>query len=128
MARILVIDDDLDIRETVRRILGSRGHAVQEADDGSSGLGVIAETPPDVVILDIFMPERDGFETLRELRKAYPRIKVVAMSGGDSSGLLNLLDDMAELGADWTLPKPFTPKELLAAVQQVLGKDAHDAQ
>jgi two-component system, chemotaxis family, chemotaxis protein CheY len=121
MAHILVIDDDPDVRETVRRTLESRGHTVELASDGSLGIASLAQHTPDLVITDIFMPRRDGIETLRELRKAFPKLKVIAMSGGSSSGLINLLEDMELLGANQTIPKPFTPKELIAAVNAVLG-------
>ena len=121
MARILVIDDDEDVRETVRRTLESRGHTVKLAGDGSLGLAALAEDAPDLVITDVFMPRQDGIETLRELRKAFPKLKVIAMSGGSGNGLINLLEDMEFLGANGTIPKPFTPKELMAAVNAVLG-------
>ena len=121
MARILVIDDDEDIRETVRRVLESRGHTVELASDGSLGIAALAQHAPDLVITDIFMPHQDGVETLLELRKAFPRLKVIAMSGGSGNGVINLLEDMELLGADRTIPKPFTPKELMAAVNAVLG-------
>ena len=121
MARILVIDDDEDIRETVRRVLDSRGHSVELASDGSLGIAALAQHAPDLVITDVFMPRQDGVETLLELRKAFPRLKVIAMSGGSGNGVSNLLDDMELLGADRTIPKPFTPKELIATVNAVLG-------
>jgi two-component system, chemotaxis family, chemotaxis protein CheY len=120
MARILVIDDDESIRETVRRVLEAQGHSVRVVEDGEDGIDSIAESAPDLVITDIFMPGRDGIETLRETRKAFPKLKVIVMSGGDSSGLMNLLDDAEMLGANRTLPKPFTPAELMRAVDGVL--------
>jgi CheY-like chemotaxis protein len=122
MARIVVIDDDEQIRETVRRVLESRGHSVEDADQGAGGIAYVAQRAPDLVITDIFMPGQDGIEVLLELRKAFPRLKVIAMSGGDARGLLNLLEDAELLGADRTLPKPFTPGELIAAVNDVLGE------
>ena len=67
------------------------------------------------------MPGHDGIEVLLEIRKAFPILRVIAMSGGDSSGLVNLLDDTEMLGARRTIPKPFTPEELLEAVHDVLG-------
>ena len=121
MARILVIDDDLDIRETVRRVLESRGHSIETVSDGRAGIASIAERAPDLVITDIFMPGQDGIETLIELRKAFPTLKVIAMSGGAGGGLLNLLHDAELLGANWTIPKPFVPRELIAAVNEVLA-------
>jgi two-component system, chemotaxis family, chemotaxis protein CheY len=123
MARILVIDDDDDLRAMVRRILESRDHEVEEADEGGAGIAHLAQRAPDLVITDIFMPGQDGIETLIELRKAFPKMKVIVMSGGDASGVLTLLDDAELLGANWTIPKPFTPEELLAAVQHVLRGD-----
>ena len=66
------------------------------------------------------MPGHTGIEVLVELRKAFPKLKVIAMSRGDGSGLLNVLEDAELLGADRTIPKPFTPKELIAAVNDVL--------
>jgi two-component system, chemotaxis family, chemotaxis protein CheY len=120
MARILVIDDDADVRATVRRTLESRGHTVELADDGSLGIASLAQHAPDLVITDVFMPRQDGIETLRELRKAFPKLKVIAMSGGSGNGLINLLEDMELLGANRAIPKPFTPKELMEAVDTVL--------
>ena len=82
----------------------------------------MAQRAPDLVITDIFMPGHDGIEVLLELRKAFPTLKVIAMSGGDGRGVLNLLEDAELLGADRTIPKPFTPGELIAAVNDVLGE------
>ncbi len=122
MARIVVIDDDEQIREMVRRILESRGHTVEDVDEGNAGIASVAQQAPDLVITDIFMPGHTGIEVLVELRKAFPNLKVIAMSGGNGSGLLNLLEDAELLGADRTLPKPFTPRELIAAVNDTLGE------
>jgi len=122
MARIVVIDDDEQIRETVRRVLESRGHSVEDADQGAGGIAYVAQRAPDLVITDIFMPGQDGIEVLLELRKAFPKLKVIAMSGGDGHGLLNVLEDAELLGADRTIPKPFTPKQLIAAVNDTLGE------
>jgi two-component system chemotaxis response regulator CheY len=122
MARILVIDDDEVLREAMSRKLTSQGHVVVQAEDGAEGIARIAEHVPDLVITDVFMPGRDGIETLLEIRKAFRSLKVIVMSGGDSSGLINLLDDAELLGAAFTLPKPFTPEELLAAVESLLPR------
>lgn len=121
MALILVIDDDERLRETARRILESRGHSVVEAEDGMDGLKAIAEQTPDLVITDIFMPGQDGIETIIALRKRFPGLKIIAISGGSSGGVLNILEDAEMLGATRSIPKPFTPRELIAAVSDVLG-------
>jgi DNA-binding NarL/FixJ family response regulator len=72
------------------------------------------------VITDVFMPGQDGIETLLELRKGFPNLKVIMMSGGDLGGRMNLLHDAELLGANRTLPKPFTPEELMEVVESVL--------
>jgi len=122
MARILVIDDDDELRETIRRILEARGHVIEQAGDGTEGLARLAQRAPDLVITDVFMPGRDGIETLIHLRKAFPKLKVIVMSGGDSTGLLNLLPDAELLGANWTLHKPFKREELEQAVAHLLSQ------
>src|ERR1041385_1718826 len=121
MARILVIDDDEDVRETVRRTLESRGHTVKLAGDGSLGLAALAEDAPDLVITDVFMPRQDGIETLRELRKAFPKLKVIAMSGGDGKVVVNALEDVEWRGAQAARAVDVAPNELMAAVNAVLG-------
>jgi CheY-like chemotaxis protein len=122
MAHILVIDDDSLMLDAVRRTLESRGHSVETAEDGTVGIDSIALRAPDLVITDIFMPGHDGIEVLLEIRKAFPALKVIAMSGGDSSGLIHLLADAEMLGANRTIPKPFTPRELVEVVDRVLGE------
>jgi CheY-like chemotaxis protein len=120
MARILVIDDDDVLRAAVCRTLSAQGHTVEDADDGAAGMARLVAHVPDLVITDVFMPGRDGIETLIEIRKSFPQLKVIVMSGGDSSGLINLLEDAKLLGAALTLPKPFTPEDLLKAVDSLL--------
>jgi CheY-like chemotaxis protein len=123
MARILVIDDQEPIRRITRRALENEGHEVLDASDGEEGMALLdrAETPVDVVITDIFMPGMDGIQTLREIRKRFPAIKVIAMSGGDSSGLLDLREDAELLGAVKSLHKPFTAREIVDVVRTALS-------
>jgi CheY-like chemotaxis protein len=120
MAYILIIDDDPSLRTTMRRILERGGHLVQEAENGLTGLAAVEADPPDLVVTDLFMPEKEGIETIVELRDRYPHIGVVAVSGalgGDDGG--PLLD--AELfGADATLAKPFDVQTFLDTVERVL--------
>ena len=119
-ARILVIDDDATLRSAVRRILERAGYDVLEAGDGEAGLRLHQEQGADVVIVDIFMPERDGLELIRDLRATSPEAKIVAMSGGGRSGKIDLLKDATVFGASRTLWKPFEMNELLAAVRDLL--------
>ena len=120
MARIVVIDDQEPIRRIVRRALEQEGHEVLEASDGEAGLKLLDTHAADAVISDIFMPGMDGIQTLRQIRKQFPRVKVIVISGGDSSGVLDLRRDAELLGAVRSLPKPFTTHEIVAVVNSVL--------
>jgi len=122
MARVLVIDDEPDVRAVIRRFLVAAGHDVSEVGDGAAALGILAEHATDVIVSDLYMPGMDGIELARALRKLPSRPAVVAMSGGGLGRQVNLLDIAAELGAAATLPKPFTKEQLLGAVQAALGK------
>jgi DNA-binding response OmpR family regulator len=119
MARILVIDDEAALRDTMRRALEKAGHEVVVAEDGKVGLALYRDKPADLVITDIFMPGQDGFEIIRELR-AEGVVKVIAVSGGDRTGRLNLREHAQSLGARRTLAKPFELKALLGTVDEVL--------
>ena len=123
MPRILVIDDQEPIRRIIRRALENEGHDVLDANDGEVGMALLdrAQAPVDVVITDIFMPRMDGIQTLREIRRRFPSIKVIAISGGDSSGLLDLRQDAELLGAVKSVHKPFTAREIVDAVRDALS-------
>src|SRR5438445_6193489 len=82
MPRILVIDDEPLIRSTVVTILTREGFSVEEAWDGEAGIAMFRKNQPDVVITDIFMPNRDGIEVVMELKHSYPHTKIIAMTGG----------------------------------------------
>jgi len=122
MARILVIDDDAQVRGAVRRILERAGHTVEDVGNGDAGLRAHRERPADLIITDIFMPERDGIETIRQLRHESPQVKIIAISGGDRTQTLDLRKDAELLGASRALRKPFELSELLQAVGQLLGE------
>ncbi len=123
MARILVIEDETYIRDLYRRFLEQAGHEVIEAPDGEIGMRLYRQSAPDLVITDIIMPEKEGIETIMDLRKDSPGLKIIAISGGgkamSSSTCLNLAKG---LGASKTLAKPFTRQELLDAVTEVLAQ------
>ena len=121
MAKILVIDDSEDIRVLLHQALQSAGHSVIEAADGDLGLKAFREHQPDLVITDIVMPNKEGLETIMELRREFPAVKIVAMSGGTRGMVISFLPAAKKLGADYTLPKPFNLGELLAIVDEALG-------
>jgi CheY-like chemotaxis protein len=122
MGRILVIDDDAQVRGAVRRILERAGHTVEDVGDGDAGLRAHHERPADLIITDIFMPERDGIETIQQLRRESPQVKIIAISGGDRTHTLDLRKDAELFGASRTLRKPFELTELLQTVAELLGE------
>ena len=121
MARILVIDDDNDVRRTLVRLLETAGHEVHEAPDGDSGIAVCEKVLPQLVITDILMPEKEGIETIMVLKQAHPGMPILAISGGGRSGAMDFLDMARALGADEALQKPFRRAELLEAVNRLIG-------
>ena len=120
MARILVIDDEPDLRTLLELVLNSVGHEVTLAADGKEGMERHRSSPADLVITDLYMPNQDGMETIRELRSCYPEVAVIAMSGSVDTG--TMLSVTEKLGAVGILQKPFLTDELIAAVGKALGE------
>ena len=117
--RILVIDDDDQIRELIREVLERGGHTVFEADNGDAGIKMVGAETVDVVVTDIIMPDKDGLETITELRKSHPEIKIIAISGGGRRVNRDYLPTAQAFGADRVLYKPFRPQEVVQAVNEV---------
>jgi CheY-like chemotaxis protein len=115
--RILVIDDEKLLRQTIRRMLESAGHEVIEAEDGRAGIAAFAKHEVDAVVTDIIMPQKEGIETIREIRAANPTIRIVAISGGGRNQNMEFLKLAGKLGATATLAKPFRKEDLLAVVE-----------
>ena len=121
MARILVIDDEDRIRRLLRRALEMEGHQVLEAREGNEGLQVIRTTPPDLVITDLMMPDKDGLEVLMALRHEAPELKVIAMSGGGRHKVTEPLLIAEPLGAFAAVRKPFELDAMLETVKKALA-------
>jgi CheY-like chemotaxis protein len=122
MANVLVIDDDPLFREIAREMLTQVGHAVMLASDGAQVLGLPAEPAPDLAVVDMLMPERDGIETIGDLQSRWPNIKVIAVSAGGKSLEPDLLLRAAKaLGANATLPKPLEREAFVDLVRQLAG-------
>jgi CheY-like chemotaxis protein len=121
MARILVVDDDASIRLVVRSILERQGHAVVLAESGRHGSEAIEAFSFDLAIIDIFMPDMDGLETIKALRKSLPTLPIIVMSGYAFRSVDGPPPDFfrmaMELGASACLRKPFTPAQLMHVVQ-----------
>ena len=121
MPRILVIDDEQLLRSTVVTILTRAGFSVEDASDGEAGIAMFHKNPPDIVLTDIFMPNRDGIEIIKELKRSSPRTKIIAMTGGGHLRMMEIAAAAQVLGAGHVLDKPFDSESLLAAINAVLG-------
>lgn len=120
MAAILVIDDEPLVCEMLYEVLTGAGHEVAVAADGSKAIKLMQKRPVDLVITDIFMPEKDGLATIEELRRTHPDAKIIAISGGSRIREADVLKWAAELGAAYTFQKPLAWPELLAAIDDCL--------
>ena len=119
MARILVIDDEPDMRAMLEKFLKSAGHEVILAADGREGVKKYRTSPADLVITDLYMPNQEGLETIGELRRRFPEVAIIAMSG--KAAALTMLSIAQKFGAVGMLHKPFAADELIAAVEKALG-------
>jgi CheY-like chemotaxis protein len=121
-ATILVVEDDEGVRHFIRSVLTGARYAVMEAANGRRAIEIVAGGLIDLVITDLVMPEQEGIETIRQMNRDYPSLKIIAISGALGG---DMLDRVARLGAHATLPKPVSAGELLQRVQHVLrGSDA----
>ena len=120
-ARVLVLDDDLQITSLLQTILEHEGYAVTVTGTVAEALAAIRREPPDLLITDIFMPDRDGLEFIKEVRVAYPKIMILAISGGTERFPVDPYLTLAQhSGAQRTLTKPFEPAALLRAVSELV--------
>jgi DNA-binding NtrC family response regulator len=119
MARVLVIDDSEEVRGMLRDALEAAGHEVSEAAEGEAGLRLLRQAPQDVVVLDMFMEGKEGLSTMQELRREFPDLPVIGISGGGDVGPFDPLVLARRLGAARTLSKPFPIEQLLEAVAEL---------
>jgi len=122
MARILVIDDQENIRNVLKKLLLLDGYEVDIAKDGKAGLKMVRLDGYDLVITDICMPEQDGLEVIMELKQQFPDIRIIVMTGGGAKlDIGHLLKMSKYMGADRVFPKPLDFMELKAAVSELLA-------
>ena len=123
MARILIIDDDNQFRVMLRIMLENAGYKdIEEAENGHTGMKLIRNGNFDLVITDIIMPDKEGIEIIMEIKKDFPAMKIIAMSGGGKIGPDSYLVMAKHLGADKALAKPFLQSEIVNAVRELLGE------
>jgi DNA-binding response OmpR family regulator len=118
--RILVIEDNDDMRTMLVLSLRLNGFDVSGVPDGRSALAALEQAPADAIVTDLFMPDKDGIETITEVRSRFPEAKIIAMSGWQSPRGPDYLQVAREIGAVRTLRKPFDPDELIAILKEVL--------
>jgi CheY-like chemotaxis protein len=118
MATILVIDDDADTRALLEETLRSAGYETVLAADGKEGLDQFRTKPMDLVITDLFMPNQEGLETIRQLHRHFPTVPIIAISGNPLATAM--LSVAIKVGAVAVLQKPFSPNEGLLAVEKAL--------
>ena len=117
--RVLLIDDNEDFRGSLKLCLESEGFEIATAANGKDALQTLEVKPADVVVTDLFMPDKDGIETITELRKRFPGTSIVAISGWTSVGGSDYLRVAREIGAAKTLRKPFDPMELAKLLREL---------
>ena len=120
MAQILIIDDEPQIRSMLKLMLERDGHEVAEAPDGVEGIKIYRQNPADLIITDLIMPNKDGIGMIIDLKKEFPKVKIIAMSGGGLNKPEGYLKGAKKLGAACTLTKPIDRDEMLRAIKDAL--------
>ena len=133
MTRILVIDDETFVREALQRVLGSPDVTVTGAADADAGLAALRSSPADLVIIDVILPGMDGVAAIKEIRRDFPTVRIIAISGGGNFGLTSYrpeaistnayLAACTAAGANGVLAKPFETAELRAMIDQLLAAE-----
>lgn len=125
MAGILVIDDDIEIRRLLRKLLKREGYQVFESSEGDEGIKRCCEQQIDLVITDLIMPGKEGIETIIQLKQDFPDVKIIAMSGGGQIKSEFYLECAEGFGAEHTFVKPIDRQKLLTAVKKLISKNLH---
>lgn len=122
MTHILVIEDEDQVRSFLHKILEQEGYEVSDAPNGAVGMKIQRESPAELIITDIIMPEKEGIEIIMEIKKDFPGTKIIAISGGGQAGINTYLDMAKKLGAHSVLAKPFEIKEIISETNRLLEK------
>lgn len=118
--RVLVVDDSADIRGMLQAKLQMEGFDVATAPNGAGALALLGRQRADLIITDLFMPDKDGIETILEIREKYPAVPIVAMSGWDSRQGSDYLKVAREIGAVRTVKKPFELTDIVKIVRDLM--------
>ncbi len=128
MARILIIDDEPQIRSMLKLMLEREGYEVVEAPDGVEGIKIYRQNPADLIITDLIMPNKDGIGMIIDLKKEFPDVNIIAMSGGGLNKPDGYLKGAKKLGAACALTKPIDREEMLKAVKNILKEPPSPAE
>lgn len=123
MKRILVIDDDTQVRGMLRAVLQDAGYEVIEAEDGNRGLRLFRDNEVHLIITDIIMPDKEGLETIMDVKKESPDVRIIAISGGARVGPFSYLTLAEKFGAHRVFSKPLPMQELLEAIEELLHSE-----
>lgn len=123
MKKILIIDDEPHILLMLKKMLEKYDYEIDLAANGVEGLELFRKSKPELVITDIIMPEKEGLETIREMRRIRPDLQIIAMSGGGKVSADSYLEIARIFGAKKVIAKPFTKQEMVSAVQELLKGD-----
>lgn len=126
MAKILIVEDVADTRHVMEEVLSKLGHSIDTANDGEDAEIYMSTFPYDLVITDILMPNKNGFELIRSIKKQAPETKILAISGGGQYVQSDLTTTLASLESNQALKKPFTKVELVNAVNELLTANAQE--
>ncbi len=118
--RILLVDDDPAVRDSIAIVLEGAGFQVDQADQGATGMRLLRANEPDLIVTDILMPQKEGIETIREIRTLLPETPIIAISGSVETRA-DYLKMAQSFGASAVLAKPFDPVVLLDLVNQLLA-------
>jgi CheY-like chemotaxis protein len=121
MPSILVIDDEPQLRSLLKQMLERKGYQVDVASNGKEGIQKFRKQAADLIITDLIMPEKEGLETIMELRKDFPDVKIIAISGGGRMNPEGYLNTAKIFGASYTFSKPLENIKFLNAVSQLLA-------
>jgi CheY-like chemotaxis protein len=121
MSSILVVDDDTQVLDVMSEMLRLEGHSVSVAENGQQAVDQMRDAQFDLVITDLIMPEKEGLETIADIRKTRSDLPIIAISGGGRVGPMDYLETARFIGADATLAKPFGRQELITTVSDLLA-------
>jgi len=119
--KILLIDDDQHFREMFTELLRRNNYEVIEASDGKYANQLVIDHKPHLIITDIIMPEKEGIETIIDLKREHHDIKIMAISGGGRTNAKDNLRSASLLGADYTFKKPFENNEILLVIKELIS-------